>query len=149
MREKRTNTKDFFITSEASRVTGVRHRTMDYWAKTKLLVPSIADAKGTGTDRRYSFDDLVALRVARELRDAGISTQKLRTVVKGLQGKGWLNPLADCKLLMIGNHLHIVHSCMEVESLLNKPGQTVFAFMVDLSRTVQEVKTEVRLLRAA
>ena len=70
-----------FLTGEASRLTGVSHRTIDFWAKSKLIVPSIADANGTGSDRLYSFDDLVLLRVARSLREVGVSTKFLRAAL--------------------------------------------------------------------
>jgi MerR HTH family regulatory protein len=66
---QRANTKESFSAREAARIAGVPYASLDYWARTKLVVPSIADAKGTGTERRYSFNDLVALRVA-----AGTST---------------------------------------------------------------------------
>ena len=69
---------DSFSTGDAVRITGVSFRNIDYWARTKFIVPSVAEAKGTGTERRYSFSDLLALRVARELREAGVSTQSLR-----------------------------------------------------------------------
>ena len=49
-----------FSTSEASAITGVSHRTIDYWSKIKLVVASI-EAAGTGSDRWYSFEDLVIL----------------------------------------------------------------------------------------
>ena len=57
-----------FSTGDAVRITGVSFRNIDYWARTKFIVPSIADAKGTRTERKDSFSDLLALRVARELR---------------------------------------------------------------------------------
>ena len=53
-----------FSTGDAVRITGVSFRNIDYWARTKFIVPSIAEAQGTGTERRYSFSDLLALRVA-------------------------------------------------------------------------------------
>ena len=76
-----------FSTGDAVRITGVSFRNIDYWARTKFIVPSIAEAQGTGTERRYSFSDLLALRVARELREAGVSTQSLRRVVEFLRTK--------------------------------------------------------------
>src|SRR5437764_13249821 len=96
---------DSFSTGEAVRITGVSFRNIDYWARTKFIVPSIAEAQGTGTERRYSFSDLLALRVARELRDAGVSTQKLRRVVEFLRTRKGLttHPLAECRLIMTGS----------------------------------------------
>jgi DNA-binding transcriptional MerR regulator len=93
-----------FSTGDAVRICGVSFRNIDYWARTKFIAPSIAEAKGTGTERRYSFSDLLALRVARELREAGVSTQSLRRVVEFLRArKGWTNPLAECHLIVTGS----------------------------------------------
>src|SRR6266852_37189 len=93
-----------FSTGDAVRITGVSFRNIDYWARTKFIAPSIAEAEGTGTERRYSFSDLLALRVARELREAGISTQSLRRIVEFLRTrKSWNNPLADCHLIVTGS----------------------------------------------
>jgi len=142
--------KESFSAGEASRITGVTYRNIDHWARTRFIVPSISDANGTGTERKYAFDDLVALRVARELRQAGISTQALRRVVKFLQLKrGPRNPLAESRLVVVGSDVQLVHGCREMESLLDKPGQAVFAFMFDLTRTVEEIKRDVQALRAA
>src|SRR5689334_19087539 len=98
-----------FSTGEAVRITGVSFRNIDYWARTKFIAPSIAEAQGTGTERRYSFSDLLALRVARELREAGISTRSLRRIVEFLRTrKGLTNPLADCHLVVTGDDVQAV-----------------------------------------
>jgi DNA-binding transcriptional MerR regulator len=142
--------RESFSAGEASRITGVPYRNIDHWARTKFIVPSISEAKGTGTERKYAFDDLVALRVARELRQAGISTQALRRVVKFLQIKrGQQNPLAESRLVVVGSDVQIVHGCQELESLLNRPGQAVFAFMLNLARTVEEIKKDISTEQAA
>jgi DNA-binding transcriptional MerR regulator len=135
--------KDSFSTGDAVRITGVSFRNIDYWARTKFIVPSVAEAKGTGTERRYSFSDLLALRVARELREAGVSTQSLRRVVEFLHTrKGLTNPLAECRLIVTGADVQIAHSSQKIMSVLRTPGQTSFAFIFDLARTVGEMKEE-------
>src|SRR5258705_11499091 len=117
--------KDSFSTGEAVRITGVSFRNIDHWARTKFIVPSIAEAKGPGTERRYSFSDLLALRVARELREAGISTQSLRRVVAFLRTrKGLTNPLAECRLIVTGSDVLVATSREKTMSALLKPGQT-------------------------
>jgi len=136
--------KDSFSTGDAVRVTGVSFRNIDYWARTKFIVPSIADAKGTGTERKYSFSDLLALRVARELREAGISTQSLRRVVEFLRTqKGVANPLAECHLIVTGTDVQVATSREKIMSALLRPGQTSFAFVFDIARTVGEMKNEI------
>jgi DNA-binding transcriptional MerR regulator len=135
---------DSFSTGDAVRITGVTFRNIDYWARTKFIVPSIADAKGTGTERKYSFSDLLALRVARELREAGVSTQSLRRVVEFLRTrKGLMNPLAECRLIVTGSDVQVVTGREKIMSALLKPGQTSFAFVFDLARTVDQMKEEI------
>lgn len=142
--------KESFSAGEAARITGVPYRNIDHWARTKFIVPSISEAKGTGTERKYAFDDLVALRVARELREGGVSTQALRRVVEFLRRKkGLQNPLAESRLVVVGPDIKLVSGCEEIVSLLERPGQAAFAFMFNLERTVEEIKREVKSLRAA
>src|SRR5580698_8415004 len=134
-----------FSTGEAVRITGVSFRNIDYWARTKFIAPSIADARGTGTERRYSFSDLLALRVARELREAGVSTQSLRRVVEFLRTrKGLTNPLAQCHLIVTGTDVQVATSPEKIMSALLRPGQTSFAFVFDLARTVDEMKAGIK-----
>lgn len=93
---------------------------------------------------------LVALRVARELRQAGVSTQAVRRVVEFLRrSRGLGNPLAESRLVVVGSDVQLVNGCEELESLLDKPGQAVFAFMLDLGRTVQEIQRDTQALRLA
>ena len=135
---------DSFSTGDAVRITGVSFRNIDYWARTKFIVPSFAEAQGTGTERRYSFSDLVALRVARELREAGVSTQSLRRIVEFLgTKKGLTRPLAECRLIVTGTDVQIATSPEKIMSVLRMPGQTSFAFVLDLRRTVEEMKKEI------
>jgi DNA-binding transcriptional MerR regulator len=135
---------DSFSTGDAVRITGVSFRNIDYWARTKFIVPSIAEAQGTGTERRYSFSDLLALRVARELREAGVSTQSLRRVVEFLRTrKGLRNPLAECRLIITGADVQVATNPEKIMSVLRTPGQTSFAFVFDLARTLNEMKQEI------
>jgi DNA-binding transcriptional MerR regulator len=136
---------DSFSTGDAVRITGVSFRNIDYWARTKFIVPSIAEAQGTGTERKYSFSDLLALRVARELREAGVSTQSLRRVVEFLRTKkGLTQPLAECRLIVTGTDVQVASSPEKIMSVLRTPGQTSFAFVFDLRRTVDEMKEEIK-----
>jgi DNA-binding transcriptional MerR regulator len=145
-----TNSKEAFSAGEAARITGVPYRTLDHWARTRFIVPSVSEASGTGTERKYDFNDLIALRVARDLRTAGISTQALRAVVHRLrEEKGLRNPLAELRLVAVGADVHLVTSCKEITSLLKRPAQQAFAFVLDVSRTVSEIKQDLKAAKAA
>src|SRR5207253_5065206 len=64
------------------KIVGITYRQLDYWARTDLIRPSIADAKGSGTQRRYSYRDLVELKVIKRLLDAGVSLQSARRAIE-------------------------------------------------------------------
>src|SRR5436309_919552 len=67
--------------SEVCKLVGISYQQLDYWARTGLVTPSVRKAGGSGTQRLYSFRDLVQLRVIKKLLDTGISLQKVRRAV--------------------------------------------------------------------
>ena len=70
---------------QVCKIVGITYRQLDYWARTDLIRPSIADAKGSGTQRRYSYRDLVELKVIKGLLDAGVALQTARKAVEYLR----------------------------------------------------------------
>ena len=80
---------------QVCKIVGISYRQLDYWARTDLLRPSLADAAGSGTQRRYSYRDLVALKVIKNLLDAGISLQTARapsSTSGSTWGRSWPRP---------------------------------------------------------
>ena len=67
-------------------IVGITYRQLDYWARTDLIRPSIADARGSGTQRLYSYRDLVELKVIKSFLDAGMALQKARRAIEYLRG---------------------------------------------------------------
>ena len=66
-------------------IVGISYRQLDYWARTGLVRPSVADAKGSGTQRRYSYRDLLRLKVIKSLLDAGVKLQTARRAIDYLR----------------------------------------------------------------
>ncbi len=88
------------------RLTGISYRNLDYWARTGLVRASIRSAGGRGTRRVYAFTDLVALRVVKQLRDAGIPLRAIRRAVRYLQqGSGSERPLTTLALIADGKRI--------------------------------------------
>jgi len=109
----------------ASEVVGITYRQLDYWARTGLVMPSIRPAGGSGTQRLYSFRDLLLLRVVKRLLDAGITLQQIRTAITHLRGRG----VRDLTALTLVSDGHSVYECTsdnEVIDLL-RGGQGMFA----------------------
>ena len=71
---------DGFSGTQAAKVVGITYRQLDYWARTDLIRPSLSDASGSGSRRRYSYKDLLELRVIKTLLDAGIKLESVREV---------------------------------------------------------------------
>lgn len=117
-------------------IVGITYRQLDYWARTGLLRPSIADARGSGTQRLYSYTDVLELKVIKQLLDAGISLQRARRAVECLrQGLG--ADLASANLVLVGPNSVLAHGDGELVDLL-KGGQGVMN-IVPLSGVVQEL----------
>lgn len=67
-----------FSGARAAEIVGISYRQLDYWARTDLVRPSLADAAGSGSRRRYTYTDLLELRVIKSLLDAGIKLENVR-----------------------------------------------------------------------
>lgn len=115
---------------QVCKLVGITYRQLDYWARTGLLTPSIQDAAGSGSQRRYSFGDIVQLKVVKRLLDAGMSLKKIRQAMDILRDE--LNsdqPLADVTLLSDGASIYAAHSATEVVDVF-RGGQGVFGIAV-------------------
>jgi DNA-binding transcriptional MerR regulator len=110
------------------RTVGISYRQLDYWARTELVTPSVRDADGSGSQRMYSFNDVVQLRVIKKLLDAGVSLPKIRRAVDYLRDELKM-PIEDVTLVSDGKTIHACLSPNEVVDLL-AGGQGVFAIAV-------------------
>ncbi|MBN9327386.1 MAG: MerR family transcriptional regulator, partial [Cellulomonas sp.] len=72
----------------ACKAAGITYRQLDYWARTGLVEPSVRPATGSGTQRLYSFRDILVLKVVKRLLDTGVSLQQIRTAVGHLRERG-------------------------------------------------------------
>jgi len=139
-----------FTSGQACRLTGVPYRRLDAWASSGFLAPSAHAADGTGTWRGYTFGDLVQLRVAKRLRDVGMSLPGLRIVQELLrQERTFEAPRAQTYLLTDGRDVCAVKRGRdEVWSMLRQPGQRGFPWVIlDLSQTVADVREAVEAER--
>lgn len=121
--------------STACSAVGITYRQLDYWARTELVVPSIRDATGSGSQRLYSFRDVLVLKVVKRLLDTGISLQNIRQAVIALRERG-VSDLAQITLISDGSTVYECTSQDEIVDLL-QGGQGVFGIAV--GRVVREV----------
>nr|WP_233120683.1 MerR family transcriptional regulator [Tessaracoccus sp. ZS01] len=120
----------------AHRVAGITYRQLDYWARTGLVVPSIRNAEGSGTQRLYSFRDILLLRVVKRFLDVGISLQQIRLAIEHLRERG-VDDLTELTLVSDGFSVYEVTSANELFDL-SRGGQGMF--MISVSSVWRELE---------
>jgi len=118
-----------FSTAETARLTGLTARQLDHWDRKGFVRPSAGKASGYGSARRYSFADVVRLRVAARLRANGVGLARIRRCAQALARLDPTADLADARLLVIGSSVLWARSDREVVDLL-KDGQLVLVCSV-------------------
>ncbi|HCX84231.1 MAG TPA: MerR family transcriptional regulator [Micrococcales bacterium] len=123
----------------ACRAAGITYRQLDYWARTGLVEPSVRPATGSGTQRLYSFRDILVLKVVKRLLDTGVSLQQIRQAVEHLRERG-VEDLARITLMSDGASVYECTSADEVFDLV-QGGQGVFGIAV--GRVWREVEATI------
>jgi len=121
------------------KIVGITYRQLDYWARTDLVRPSICDANGSGTQRLYSYRDLVELKVIKRLLDADISLQAARKAIEYLRDQLGAD-LASAHLVLDGGNTVLVQTGDQIVDLLRN-GQGVLN-IVALGPVVDDLATE-------
>ena len=124
------------------KLVGITYRQLDYWARTHLVTPSVRAADGSGSQRLYSFGDLVELRIIKRLLDAGVSLQSARRAIDVLRNSG--ADVATANLVMSGSQSVLARSGEEIIDLL-KGGQGVLN-VVALAGVVEELDAAIHEL---
>ena len=117
-------------------IVGITYRQLDHWARTDLLRPSLCDAKGSGSRRRYSYDDVVQLKVMKKLLDGGQSLQAVRKVIDRLRVEG--ESVASAQLVIAGDSVALARDDDELVDLL-RGGQGVLAIVLEVAGVKKEV----------
>jgi DNA-binding transcriptional MerR regulator len=124
---------------------GFTYRQLDYWARTGLVEPTVRSATGSGSQRLYSFRDILILKIIKRLLDAGISLQQIRTAVQHLRERG-TDDLTRVTLMSDGASVYECTSNDEVIDLL-QGGQGVFGIAIggvwrEIEGTLSELPSE-------
>jgi DNA-binding transcriptional MerR regulator len=112
----------------ACSAAGITYRQLDYWARTGLVEPTVRAAGGSGTQRLYSFRDILLLKVIKRLLDAGVSLQQIRTAVDHLRARG-THDITRVTLMSDGASVYECTSPDEVIDLV-QGGQGVFGIAI-------------------
>src|SRR5262245_23705109 len=121
-------------------IVGITYRQLDYSARQDLVRPSLADARGSGTQRSYSLGHLLRLKVIKSLLDAGVKLQTARKAIEYLRedlGDDW----ATASLVLDGAGSVLVRTDDALIDLVRR-GQGVLN-IVPLGPVVQELEATV------
>ena len=113
----------------ACAAAGITYRQLDYWARTDLVVPSVRSAQGSGTQRLYSFRDILVLRIVKRLIDTGVSLPNIRAAVDHLAVRS-SEDVARMTLMSDGATIYECRSADEVIDIV-RGGQGVFGIAID------------------
>ena len=126
------------------KIVGISYRQLDYWARTDLIRPSLVDAAGSGTQRRYSHRDLVELKVIKSLLDGGVALKSARRAIEYLRSNLG-EDIASANLVLNGASSILAHSDGELIDIVRQ-GQGVLN-IVPLGGVVDDIDAAITELR--
>lgn len=112
-----------FTGRRTAEIVGITYRQLDYWARTDLVTPSLAEARGSGTRRMYSYRDLLELKAIKTLLDSGLKLESVRQVFEYMRENLGAD-ISAANLVISGNRSVLVRSGEELVDVLRK-GQGV------------------------
>jgi DNA-binding transcriptional MerR regulator len=128
---------------KAAEIVGISYRQLDYWARTDLVRPSLTDAAGSGSRRKYSYQDLLELKVVKSLLDAGINLKLVREVFTYLRDELGEDP-ASANLVISGDQTILTRDGDEMIDLVRR-GQGVLNIL-PLAGVVEDVDASIHQL---
>lgn len=119
-----------YTAAQAARLTGCSEAQLRYWKRIRLVRPQ---------DRRYSFRDLVALRVVASLLDSGLPLARIKRALTYLVESG--EDVAGLRLVTDGE---AVWACRDDGQILDALRHGQLALFVAVDRMAADVEAEVR-----
>ncbi|HJX31768.1 MAG TPA: type II toxin-antitoxin system HicB family antitoxin [Thermodesulfobacteriota bacterium] len=137
---------DGYGTNIVCKIVNLSKRQLDYWDRTHFIKPSISEASGYGSVRLYSFIDLIQLKVAKTLKDHGVSVQKMRKSLNFLKKHRpeIEKPMAELKFITDGESIFVLTSNKNVILDTLREGQ--FVFSIALGKIFEELNGELKSL---
>jgi DNA-binding transcriptional MerR regulator len=131
---------------QACKIVGITYRQLDYWTRTELVTPSLQEATGSGSQRLYSFNDLLQLKVIKSLTDAGASLQKVRQAIDWVRENLVEDNWSQVTIVADGSRVYALSSEEEVIDLL-RSGQGVLGAVVAVDKVRDQLAGTLRELR--
>lgn len=153
-----------FSSQTTARLAGITSGQLTHWGLTDIAIPSIDRGRKQGRPKKWSFSDVVGLRVIRELLAEGLSLRLVRRILPELRAftgaSNNLQALAESRLVVLANaEVAVVADTQTLVSLFPHRGQTIItSIFIELRPAVEdiqramlspELQSEVRQLKEA
>ena len=136
-----------FSGKRAAEIVGISYRQLDYWARTDLIRPAVADAKGSGSRRKYSYRNLVELKLVKTLLDNGIKLEQVRKAFGYVREQLGEDPTA-ARLMIAGDSVVLVQEDDDLVDVVNRyQGQGVLNLLA-LDGVKEQVDNAIELFPA-
>ncbi|WP_419907481.1 MerR family transcriptional regulator [Candidatus Poriferisodalis sp.] len=129
-----------FAGPQTAQLVGITYRQLDHWARKGLVKPSVADAAGSGSRRRYSYNDLVELKIAKKMRDQGIDLRSIARAFEYLRDQLG-GEVASANIVISGTDVLLVDED-QVLSLLRQ-GQSAMLTVLPVAGVRRELDADV------
>ena len=125
---------------QAAKIVGISYRQLDYWARTDLIRPSLADAHGSGSQRRYSYEDLMRLKLVKRLIDNGLSLQGVRHTVESIARIEGMT-LTNSGIIFLGENTSVLARDGDNLVDLLRGNQMIFGMVLSLNEIKEELES--------
>ncbi len=129
-----------FFGPQTAELVGISYRQLDHWARQGLVRPSVAQASGSGSRRRYSYNDLVELKIAKKMRDQGIDLKSIARAFDYLRNQLG-GEVASANIVISGSDVLLVDDD-QVLSLLRQ-GQAAMLTVLPVAGVRRELDADV------
>lgn len=140
--KKTTKVSDWFSAQTAARLSNLTVDMVNYLCRYELVNPSAGSKRGRGSVRKYSYADILLLRVISKLLENGISVLRLRESLKALRGRGIDGKGILTTRYVVTDGYNIYFKNDDVVELLES-GQMTFAFVLELNKIRKEVTASI------
>jgi len=135
-------------TETASEITGASIRQISYWIRQGIITP-VEPGSGKGSVRQFGFVDILRIKVLLQLRNAGISLQRVRAALAKLADWGENDPLVSGRLLAIGERPYWVENEAQLVDIIRQQRAMAPLVLVDLGEIAEETRLEMAAMCAA
>ncbi|MBN1554223.1 MAG: MerR family transcriptional regulator [Phycisphaerae bacterium] len=136
--------REAFNTKQVCEILDETARKVRYWDLQGLVKPSVRPASGRGSQRLYSYVDLLSLKTIKAFRDHKVSLQKIRRCIAYLRKHlpDISQPLHFCTLLTDGESIYLLLDEKTLLDTVKLQGQRVF-LQVNIAAQDQELRKKV------